>query len=340
MRRPNPLLAALPAGALLLAACGQPAETGADAADGEGAPLSQISIATGGTAGVYYPLGGALADVIGAEVEGLDASVEATGASVENLRLIGAGDSELAIVQGDAADQAYSGNAEFEGNATETYVLAVLYPNVYHAVSLQSIHEDLELNCFSDIEETRFSVGAVGSGNELTTTQVFQSLEMAIGDIDVQHLGYAETANALRNGQLDAGSWVVGEGHAGISELAATDDIHLIPMCDEERESVTAGYGGYTAHTISGGTYPGVDEDVETVAVWNALVASTSFNEDQVYGIVSAMFENMDDITAVYEPGTEYLVPETIVNSPLPVHPGALRFYEEQGIDIPEELRP
>ncbi|WP_159943915.1 MULTISPECIES: TAXI family TRAP transporter solute-binding subunit [unclassified Nocardiopsis] len=342
MRRPTPSLAAVPLSALLLAGCAQPAESGGgeEAGIGGGPVQNQLSIVTGGTAGVYYPIGGALSTIIGDNLEGQTGSVEATGASVENLRLLGSGSGHLAIVQGDAADQAATGTADFEGAPIQTYALAVLYPNVFHAVTLDSIAEDKGFECFSDVVGTRYSVGDVGSGNEATTRQVFESLEIASTEIELDQLGYAETASALQNNQLDAGSWVVGEGHAGITELGTTDDVALIPLCDDERAAVVNGYGGYTEHVIEAGTYPGVDEDVPTIAVWNALVVPGEFNEDQAYDITAAMFEHVNTIVDVYAPAEEYLVPETIVNSPVPVHPGALRFYEEQGVEIPEDLRP
>ncbi|MFD3684433.1 TAXI family TRAP transporter solute-binding subunit [Nocardiopsis sp. NPDC058631] len=341
MRRSLLTLAAVPVSTLLLTSCAQPAESGGDEAAevGSGGVQNQLSIVTGGTSGVYYPIGGALGTIIGDQLEGTSASVEATGASVENIRLLGGGEGHIAIVQGDAADQAANGSAEFEANPIETYSLAVLYPNVFHAITLDSIAMDKGIECFSDVKETRYSVGDIGSGNEATTNQVFASLEIASTEIELQQLGYAETANALSSGQLDAGSWVVGQGHAGITELATTEDIHIIEMCEEERQAITSGYGGYTEHTIPGGTYTGVEEDVETIAVWNALVVTGDFNEQQAYDITEAMFENIDQVVSVYAPGEEYLIPETITNSPVPVHPGAVRYYEEQGVEIPEDLQ-
>lgn len=322
---------------LVLAGCSQP---GASSDGDEQDRASAVTIVTGGTAGVYYPLGGALRGIIGDHVEGTSASVEATGASVENIRLLGSGSADLAITQGDAADQAYNGMADFEDGAIATRTIAVLYPNVYHTVTLASIRDNLGLECFSDLEGHRYSVGDVGSGNEATTNQVFESLGLDVSsDIDRRQLGYAETSNALTSGGLDAGSWVVGQGHGGISELAATADIALIPMCDDEVAAVTDGYGGYTEHVIPGGTYPGVDEDVTTIAVWNALVVPEDFNEEQAYDLTKAIFENVDVMVGVYAPAEEYLVPEGAVNAPVPLHPGAVRYYEEVGIDLPDDVQ-
>lgn len=340
MRRSMLSLAAVPASVLLLASCSQPAETADDDVElGEGEVHEEISIPAGGTTGVYYPIAGVLANIIEEDL-GHSASVESTGASVENIRLLDSEDGELAFVQGDAADQAATGTADFEDAPVDTYTLAVLYPNVFHVVTFDSIAAELGLECFTDVIGTRYSVGDIGSGNEATTNQVFETLEIGSDEIELEQLGYAETATALQNGQLDAGSWVVGEGHAGITELGTTDDIAMVPLCDDEREAVTAGDGGYTEHVVDGGTYPGIDEDVETIATWNALVVSGTFNEEQAYDVTSAMYENIDEVIDAYAPGEEYLVPEVIENAPVPVHPGALRYYEEQGIDVPEELQP
>lgn len=328
------LVAGTAAVSLSLAGCSQPAEQPAE----EGT-LSNISIATGTTAGVYFPVGGAMAELISQNVEGVSASVEATGASVENVRLIDAGDSEMAIAQGDVVYQASRGEGEFE-NPIDVRVLMVIYPNVYHAVSLRSIHDDLELDCFSDVQGSRFSVGAPGSGNELATNLVFESLGMSFDDVDVQRYAYAETARALREGQLDAGSWVVGEGHGTLRELEATNPLHIITMCPDEVATVTAEHPFYTEHTIPGGTYSTVEDDVETIALWNTVVVPADFPDDLAYEVVKAIYENVELVTQVYEPGEPYLVIDTLANSPAPLHPGTIRYAEEAGFDVPDELRP
>jgi uncharacterized protein len=327
--------AALGVSALLLAGCSQPAEQRPD----EERTISSISIATGTTAGVYYPVGGAMAEIISRHVDGVSATSEATGASVENIRLVESGDSEVALVQGDVVYQAFRGEGAFD-SAVDVRVLMVLYPNVYHAVSLQSIHERLQFDCFADVAGSRFSVGAPGSGNEVATNLVFESVGMTFDDVEVQRYAYAETARALREGQLDAGSWVVGEGHGTLRELEATDPIHLIPMCPDEVGSVTDTHPFYTPHTITGGTYSTVDHDVQTIALWNVVVVRSDFPDDLAYELVQAIYENVTQITQVYEPGAPYFVLDTLANSPAPLHPGVIRYAEDEGFDVPAELRP
>lgn len=299
-----------------------------------------LSIATGTTAGVYYPMGGGLAEIWNRHVPGVDASVEATGASVENLRLIERGESDIALVQGDVAYDAYHGRDRFQGAPIKTQTLMVLYPNVYHAVSLKSIHERLGLNKFRDVAGHRFSVGAPGSGNEHATSLVFQALGMSFDDIIVQRFAYAETARALREGGLDAGSWVVGVGHASLRELDATHPIHLIPIADDELEAVVSTYPFYTPFTIEAGTYASVQHDVETIALWNVVVVAEDFPEELAYQLVKAAFENADFLATIYAPGAPYNTPHNLVNSPVPIHPGAVRYAREQGVEIPEHLLP
>nr|WP_184073283.1 TAXI family TRAP transporter solute-binding subunit [Nocardiopsis mwathae] len=330
MRRPWLGLTALPLSLLLAAACTQPAER---------TDFDSLSIASGTTGGVYYPIAGAISQIVGSEIEGVGATAEATAASVENLRLIDAGASELAVVQGDSAYQAEHGEGEFTADPVENRALLVLYPNVYHNVSLGSIHDRLDLDCFTDVKGHRFSVGAPGSGNELTTGLVFGKLGMDFDDIAVQRYAYAETARALRENQLDAGSWVVGEGHGSLRELEATEPLHLIPLCDEEAGAVIDDHPFYTEHTIEGGTYATVPEDVRTLAVWNLLIVGPDFPEPLAYDLVKAVYENADSVNQVYAPGAEYLVPETLAKSPVPLHPGALRYADEIGVEIPMKLR-
>lgn len=336
MRKHLIRLAALPSAAVLMAACTQPAEQA-----GEEVLWDDLSIASGTTAGVYFPVAGAISEIINAEVEDVRSTTEATGASVENMRLIDSGESELAMVQGDVAYQALHGEGEeFADDPIEAQVLMVVYPNVYHAVSLEEIHDDLGLDCFADVEGTRFSVGAPGSGNEVATGLAFDGVGLTFDDVEVFRYAYAETATALRDGELDAGSWVVGESHGSLLELDATDPIHLIEMCEDERDEITDAYPFYEPHTIEGGTYESVEEDVETLALWNVLVAPVDFPEELANEVVETVYDNVDTIATVYEPGTPYFTPETLENSPIPLHPGTVAYAEDNGVDVPDELRP
>lgn len=336
--RTVPTLAAAGALALTLAACSQPAER--KSTDGDGT-LSQLSIATGTTAGVYFPLGGAMAEIVNKHVTGVTATAEATGASVENVNNLKSGVSQVAIVQANVAYQAVHGEGKFEGGPVDDLrVLMVAYPNVYHTVTLGSINKEKNFECFSDVQGSRFSVGAPGSGNEVSTKQVFGALGLPFDDSKVLRYSYSETATALREGQLDAGSWVVGEGHGSLKELEATNPIHLVPLCDDEVAKVTEKYPYYSPHTIKGNVYSTVKEDVNTVALWNLVLVKKDFPEDLAYTMVKALYDNSDMLSAVYKPGQPHFVPATYTNAPIPVHPGAAKLASEAGVDLPAEARP
>ncbi|WP_166349414.1 TAXI family TRAP transporter solute-binding subunit [Phytoactinopolyspora limicola] len=327
--------------ALAATACAASGSAGAGAGDAASdASASRLSVATGTTSGIYYPVGGVMSEIINREIADTSASVEATGASVENLRLLDSGDADLAIAQGDVVYQAVHGEGEFAGEPIEAQTLMVLYPNVYHAVSLASVHNRLGLDCFSDIAGRRFSVGAPGSGNELATNLVFDALDLAPdSDISRQHLAYADTARALSDGELDAGSWVVGEGHGSLRELEASDPIHLIPLCDDERDQITRRYPFYRTHTILADTYTTVDHNVLTIALWNVVAVNPSMSEERGYELARAFYENTDAIGQVYDGGARYLTLGSLQNSPVPLHPGLTRYAEEQGFTVPDELR-
>lgn len=296
--------------------------------------VTRLSIATGTTGGVYYPVGGAMAQIWNQHVPGVEAVAEATGASVENLRLIERGESQVALVQGDVAYNAYYGQEQFQGRPIAVRTLIVMYPNVYHAVSLKSIAERLNFRRFSDIRGHRYSVGPPGSGNEVTTRQIFDALGMTYNDIRVQRLSYAETARALREGRLDAGSWQVGLGNATLVELDTTHPIFIIPIAGEERQKIIERYPYYYPFTIPAGTYPSVREPVQTIALWNVVVVPANMSEEMAYRLARAIYENVDGIARVYPPGAPYFTLDNLKNSPIPLHPGVVRYAREKGVDV------
>jgi TRAP transporter TAXI family solute receptor len=139
---------------------------------------------------------------------------------------------------------------------------------------------------------------------------------------------------------LDAGSWVVGEGHGSLKELEATNPIQLIPLCDDEVAKVTEKFPYYSPHTIKAGVYSTVTADVSTIALWNVVLVKADFPEDLAYEVVQALYDNSDMLSAVYQPGEPYLVPATYVNAPITLHPGALKFALENAVELPAAVRP
>jgi len=305
-----------------------------------GAPAlaqDQLSIATGGTGGVYYPMGGGLAEVINNHVEGHSATAEVTGASVENMGLVATGDADLAIGLADTVAQAYNGAGRFEGQQLSMVRgLASLYANMVHIVAL----EGSGITSLDDLRGKRVSIGAPGSGTEVNTAAILEANGITYDDIDEQRLNFNETADALANGDIDAGFWSVGAPTSSIMNLATTQDITIISLTEEELAAAKGAHDTFAATTLKGGTYTGVDEDKTVLGIPNVLTVSSEMSDDLAYEITKAMFENIAELQAVHPAANQTTVEFTLDATPVPLHPGALRYYEETGATIPDALRP
>jgi TRAP transporter TAXI family solute receptor len=297
----------------------------------------QLSIATGGTGGVYYPMGGGLAEIINGKVEGYSATAEVTGASVENMGLIATGDADLGIALADTVAQAYSGTGRFEGQQLPMIRgLASLYANMIHIVAL----EGSGITSLQDLRGKRVSIGAPGSGTEVNAAAILNANGITYDDIEEQRLNFNETADALSNGDIDAGFWSVGAPTSSILNLATTKGIVILQLSAEELAASQAADPTFAVTTLPGGTYTGVDADISVLGIPNVLAASSEMPDDLAYAITKAMFENIADLRAVHPAANETSVEFTMSATPIPLHPGALRYYEEIGATIPDRLRP
>jgi TRAP transporter TAXI family solute receptor len=298
---------------------------------------TQLSIATGGTGGVYFPLGGGLAELINTHLEGYAAVAEVTGASVENMGLVSRGDSDIAFALADTVYQAYNGTGAFEGRALpELRTLAGVYPNAVQIVALA----DAGVDSLDDLAGKRVSVGAPGSGTEVNAQTLLEANGITYDDIDEQRLNFNETADALRDGDIDVGIWSVGPPTSSILNLAATREIVLIPLSTEEIANAQAAEPTFAPYTLTAGMYDGMDADVTTVGIPNALVVNADLDEEVVYQITRLIFERVDDLRAIHPAANDTTVEFTMASSPIPLHPGAIRYFEEIGAEIPDALRP
>ena len=304
-----------------------------------GTAQTSLSIATGGTGGVYYPTGGAYAEVINNYLEGYTAVAEVTGASVENVGLISRGDSDIALALADTVYQAYAGLGRF-GEGGEFPQLANLralgsaYPNAMHIVTLA----DSGISSLSDLKDKRVSVGAPGSGTEVSAKTLLEANGLTYDDIDEQFLNFNETADALRDGQIDVGFLSVGPPTSSLLSLAETRNIVLISLSDEEVANSLAAEPTFAPYSIKGGLYKGQDADTSTIGTPNVIVVAAEMDEALAYNIIAALYEHIDDVIAVH-PSANDTTPEfSLASTPIPLHPGALRYYQEMGFDIPERL--
>jgi uncharacterized protein len=298
------------------------------------AHAQNLSIATGGTGGVYYPLGGGMANILTKYVPGYAATARVTGGSVDNLKLIGSKQSEVAMVMVDAALDALKGDDKFKGNPVEVRTLMVLYPNRMHVVSI----EGKGIDKMSDLKGKRVSTGSPGSATEVMAFRVIEAAGLDKDkDMRRERLGVAESTNALKDGKIDAYFWVGGLPTAAVTDLGATPGVK-IKMVDhaEVLDKMNAKYGGiYTAGVIPAKTYPGQDKDNHITVVQNILVANASMADKVAYDIVKTFIEHKEDLVAVHgEAKAIELANQAPKNSPIPWHPGATKYFAEKGVKM------
>jgi TRAP transporter TAXI family solute receptor len=293
----------------------------------------RLSIATGGTGGVYYPLGGGMANVISKYIPYTEATAEVTTASVDNCRLVGAGKAELALIMADTGWDAYQGRAQFK-EKVPLRTVAVLYPNNMHVVTL----EGKGIEKVTDLKGKRVSTGAPGSGTEVMALRVIEAFGLdPTKDMTRDKLGVSESAGALKDRKIDAFFWVGGLPTAAVTDLGATPGIKmkLIGHMDgltKMRET----YGPiYVKGVIPSKTYPGQDVDVPITVVWNLLVCHENMKGDVVYDILKTLFDHKQELITVHrEARWLSMEPQATGGSPIPFHPGAIRYFAEKGLKI------
>src|SRR4249919_1428971 len=291
-----------------------------------------IAIATGGTGGVYYPLGGGMANVLSKHVPGMQATARVTGGSVDNLKLIGSQQSEVALVMVDAALDALKGEDKFKGSTVDVRTLMVLYPNRMHVVSM----EGTGVEKMSDLKGKRVSTGSPGSATEVMAFRVIEAAGLDKDkDMRRERLGVAESVNALKDRKIDAFFWVGGIPTAAVTDLGATPGvkIKLIDHADTIAK-MNAKYGKlYTSAKIKAGSYPGYDKDNSITEVWNLIVTGDKMSNEDAYTIVKTLVEKKADIVAVHKEAESFSLDNQVQErSPIPFHPGALKYFKEKGI--------
>lgn len=289
------------AGAALLAGCGD--DKGGSASGGK----QFLNIATGGTAGTYYPLGGALAELLNQNIQGMNASAQSTGASVANVNMLKDGSVDIAFIQNDIAYYAAEGKEMFKDNKVESLRgLAALYPETIQFVTTQ----DKGIKSIADLKGKKVAVGASGSGAEANARQILNAYGITYDDIDVQYLSFGEAASALKDGNVDAGVVVAGFPTAAIQDLAANKSAQIVNIDPQVVEKLKAEYPYYTAMTIPAGTYPGQDADVSTVAVKCVIVTTDKMSDDLGGQVVKAIYEHLDRMKAAHAVG-KYITKDT-----------------------------
>ena len=293
-----------------------------------------LSIATGGTGGVYYPLGGGMANILSKYVPGLQATAEVTGGSIDNLKLIATGKPYIAFSMADAGQDAYRGEDKFKGTKVPLRTLMVLYPNRMHVVTIDGIG----ITKMADLRGKRVSTGSPGSATEVMGFRVIEAAGLDKDrDMKRERLGVAESVNALKDRKIDAFFWVGGLPTAAVTDLANTPGIK-IRMIDhaDTVAAMNRKYGRlYIEDVNPKATYRGMDADNKQATVWNILVAHQNLSSQTAYNIVKTIFEKRDDLIAVHKEAENFrLENQKAAASPIPFHPGAVKYFAERGVRI------
>lgn len=292
----------------------------------------KMTMGTGGTSGTYYAFGGVLAQYIKNKA-GIDVTVVSTDGSKADIQGIEVGDYQLGTVQSDVMAYAWDGVKAFDGEAVKNIrTVGALYAETVQLVTLNP-----EIKTPADLKGKAVSIGAPGSGVYFNAIDVLTAAGLSESDIKAQYLSFADSAEGLKDGKIDAAFVVAGAPTPAITELATSNDIYIVPIEGEIAEAVTADCPYYTELAIPAGTYPGQDEDVNTITVKATLIVSEDADEDSVYALTKAIFENKEAIATEHSKGGELSIENATSGMTVPFHAGAAKYYEEQGITVETE---
>ncbi|MGP4069913.1 TAXI family TRAP transporter solute-binding subunit [Halobacillus sp. B29] len=318
------------ASVMVLAACG--GDGGSEGASGSGGSDSKsIVLGTGGTSGTYYPIGGALKPVF-EESDSIDnVTVESTGASVANIQNIQDQLNQMAIIMSDVGYDAIEGNGQFEGNSVDVQAMAGMYQNVVQVVALK----DSGIQSIEDLKGKKVGVGKVGSGVEQSAKKVLEAVGLTYDDFSkVTHTGYADSVQEMKNGNLDAAFFTSGVPNSNITDLQQQTDINFVEIKGETAKKLMDKYPFYKANKIEAGNEAkyNLENPVETVGIQNMIIVSPDLSEDVVYDLTKRYYEYLGtegvSVGALKQLGRDEIAKDLVA----PLHPGAKKFYQEQGI--------
>lgn len=294
---------------------------------------AKMTMGTGGPSGTYYAFGGVLGQYM-KNFAGVDVTVVSTDGSKSNIQGIDAGDYQLATVQSDVMAYAWNGTKTFaEDGAVDSFrVVAGLYSEVVQLVTM-----DPSIKSVADLAGKNVSIGAPGSGVYPIALDVLAAAGLTEADINPQYMSFADSTDGLKDGKIDAAFIVAGAPTPAIMELTTTNAAYLVPIDGEIAANIMASCPYYTALTIPSGTYPGQDADVLTVTVKAALIVSADADEETVYNLTKAIFDNIDAIAIENGKGKELSIENATSGMTAPFHPGAAKYFAEQGVTVPTE---
>jgi TRAP transporter TAXI family solute receptor len=300
-----------------------------------------LTITTASTGGTYYPIGIGMANIWTEKLKEYNISVngQSSAGSVENIHILSKGEAELAIMQGLIGAMAWTGKGKFEGNPyKDLRAIGMLWANVEHFAVVKN---KVKTGNVKDIKGLRVSIGPSGSGTEESTLVIMEGLGLSLNDITPEYLGYTESADAMKNGNIDAASMPAGPPASAITDLyASPTDVVVLDFTEEDLKGVNSVFNTWFPYTIEPGVYPGQDEPINTIAQPNWLAVSAPTDEETVYLLTKTLYENLDAMHQVHSSAKEIQLETALDGLPAPLHVGAYKYFKEQGMDIPEHLIP
>lgn len=287
-----------------------------------------VNVLTGGTSGVYYPLGVAIAKIYGEKIPNVKAQVQATKASVENLNLLQQGRGEIAFSLGDSLKAAWDGDAEagFKAKLDKLRVIGAIYPNYIQIVATS----ESGIKTLADLKGKSLSVGAPKSGTELNSRAILKAAGMDYKDLGkIEYLPFAESVDLMKNRQLAATLQSAGLGVASLKDLSNSSDINVVAVPKEVVDKIGP---PFVAETIPAGAYKGQDKDVPTAAVINYLVTSSAVSDDLAYQMTKLIYESLPELASAHAAGKGIKLETAAAGSPVPLHPGAIKYFKEKGV--------
>jgi len=290
-----------------------------------------LSIATGGTGGTYYPLGGAMAKIFNENIPGVNANAQSTGASAENVNLVAQGEAELAFVQNDVTYYAWTATETFDGKDEIKNIrgMAMLYPEVIQVIATA----ESGITSIEDLRGKKVAVGAPGSGTEVNARQILEEYGMSYTDLGkADYLSFNEAADQLKNKQIDAAFVTGALPTSAVTEVTQTADIVVVPMDADKISTLSAKYPFYTAVSIPGDSYKGMSADITSAAVMAMLIVPETLSEDLVYNMTKSVFEQRQVIIDTHQRGNDIKLETALAGMPIDLHAGAKKYYDEKGI--------
>jgi uncharacterized protein len=287
-----------------------------------------LVLATGGTAGTYYPFGGAMAKIWNSKIKDMNVTAQTSGASAENIRLINKKEVELALVQSDTLDFAYNGKEAFKEPLKGMSAVAVLYPEIVQVV----VAADSPIKSFADLKGKKVGVGAPGSGTEANFRQLMDVYGLKKEDFDMRYLSFSESAEAFKDKHIDGFIVTAGIPNAGIMDVSTQNDIRILAIPTDVVTKLTQKYPFLAAVKVPANTYKGLTADVQTVAVNAVLIAGNQLKPEMVYNLTKALFQNQAELAAAHAKGKELSAKYAVQGVSIPFHPGAVKYYKEIGL--------